>query len=224
MFESKDNKNIGAFSWAYCFLPSYIRIGVTLCLAPLLPLLAHADTDPIPPEALEGLNYVRAEVGPTEYSKLEDVLYTMGSQKIGPDAEDVCKYLAGVCTDETTVWTIDDTPGVHVLAKKEGDRIRAIYFEHNGFIMDVFEVSDSGIKIRYDGRSDYDIGNCDGQGMRVTSVFSFGTLYISIISEGRLEPCGKTNREYLNKELSSEYQGGELQTTIVSYYMGEVKK
>jgi hypothetical protein len=185
---------------------------------------AMAESMTLPPEALEELRYVMVQIGQNEYSKLEESLYTMGSQKTGPDVEDVCTYLASVCTDETTVWTIDETPGVHVLVKKEGERIRSIYFEHNGFIMDRFEVSAAGVKIDYDGRYYYTIGNCDGQGFSVTSRFSFGGKHITIIAKTRSEPCGKTNREYLRMKEGSSYDGGDLQTTVVSYYMQEVQE
>jgi hypothetical protein len=66
---------------------------------------------------------VKVAVGPNEYSRLEDALYQMGSQKMGRDAEEVCKALKNVCTQETTVWEIDYSPGLQVLSKNRVRRL-----------------------------------------------------------------------------------------------------
>jgi hypothetical protein len=160
---------------------------------------------------------VKADVGPNEYSRLEDALYQMGSQKMGRDAEEVCVALTNVCTQETTVWEIDYSPGIQVLVQKQGEVITAVLFEHNGVVWDQFYVSEAGVEVGYDGRYFSHLNNCNEQNFRVYSTFVFGDKGIAILARTRSAPCGQAEQEVWEEKLGLVIGGSALQNTIVSY-------
>jgi hypothetical protein len=160
---------------------------------------------------------VKAAVGPNEYSQLEDALYKMGSQKVGRDAEEVCYTLKNVCSNETTVWEIDYTPGIQVLVQKHGEIITEVLFEHNGVVWDKFHVSEAGIKLQYDGKYFYQMGNCNEQDFSVYSTFTFGDKGIALLANTRASPCGTSKQEAWEEKLGLAIGGSALQNTTVSY-------
>jgi hypothetical protein len=160
---------------------------------------------------------VRAAIQPNEYSRLEDALYHMGSQKVGRDAEEVCNTLKNVCTNETTVWEIDYTPGIQVLIQKHGEIITAVLFEHNGVVWDKFYVSEAGIEVGYEGKYFHQMNNCNELNFRVYSTFSFETKGIAILARTRAAPCSEPEREAWAEKFSLIIGGLALQNTTVSY-------
>jgi hypothetical protein len=162
--------------------------------------------------------------GPAEYSRLEDGLYFIGSKLSDRDVSEVCAQFRNGCRQETTIWQLDEFPGIRVLVDHRGNVILAILFERRGVVLDRFELGPEGVKIFYDGLPFGSFRDCANQRNRLTSKFTFDDRYAYLSSFVELAPCDAEGRKKWSAKFDRYKSEIGMATYEIEYSVQEVDK